>query len=79
MPRFKKFITENKGVVPRTIWLYDDVGHTQEATQELRKAPACFLKAAARHWLKPRHFRMTRPTSLQPASIRPVPVPLTSL
>jgi len=34
-PRFKKFITESKGVVPRTVWLYSDVGHTQEATKVL--------------------------------------------
>lgn len=37
MPRFKKFIENHKGVVPRTIWHYDDFGHTQEATQNLRE------------------------------------------
>lgn len=37
MPRFKKFITNHKGVVPRTIWHYDDFGHTQEATKSLRE------------------------------------------
>ncbi len=37
MPRFKKFLTDHNGVVPRTIWHYDDAGHTQEATQQLRK------------------------------------------
>ena len=37
MPRFKKFLTGSKGVVPRTIWHYDDSGHTQEATQVLRQ------------------------------------------
>lgn len=36
-PRFKKFFTAHKGVVPRTIWLYDETGHTQEATQQLRR------------------------------------------
>jgi adenine-specific DNA-methyltransferase len=36
-PRLKKFLTDAKGVVPRTVWLYSDVGHTQEATQELRR------------------------------------------
>jgi adenine-specific DNA-methyltransferase len=35
-PRMKKFLSDAKGVVPRTVWLYADVGHTQEATQELR-------------------------------------------
>jgi adenine-specific DNA-methyltransferase len=34
-PRLKKFLTEAKGVVPRTVWLYTDVGHTQEATKIL--------------------------------------------
>lgn len=37
MPRFKKFLSGSKGVVPRTIWHYDDFGHTQEATQVLRQ------------------------------------------
>lgn len=36
-PRLKKFLSEARGVVPRTVWLYSDVGHTQEATQELRR------------------------------------------
>lgn len=36
-PRFKKFITDNKGVVTRTLWHYDDVNHTQGATLELTK------------------------------------------
>lgn len=36
-PRFKKFITDNKGVVTRTLWHYDDVNHTQGATLELAK------------------------------------------
>ena len=35
-PRYKKFLKEAKGVVPRTIWQYADVGHTQAATQELQ-------------------------------------------
>lgn len=34
-PRLKKFLTDTKGVVPRTVWLYNDVGHTQEATKDL--------------------------------------------
>ncbi len=36
-PRRKKFLTDAKGVVPRTVWPYSEVGHTQEATKELRK------------------------------------------
>ena len=35
-PRFKKFLKDAKRVVPRTVWQYDDVGHTQAATQELQ-------------------------------------------
>ncbi|ABA59373.1 Site-specific DNA-methyltransferase (adenine-specific) [Nitrosococcus oceani ATCC 19707] len=34
-PRLKKFLSKAKGVVPRTVWLYSDVGHTQEATKVL--------------------------------------------
>ena len=36
-PRFKKFLSENRGVVTRTLWHYDDVNHTQGATLELSK------------------------------------------
>ena len=35
-PRFKKFLKDAQKVVPRTIWQYADVGHTQAATQELQ-------------------------------------------
>ena len=35
-PRFKKFLKDAKRVVPRTIWQYADVGHTQSATQEIQ-------------------------------------------
>ena len=34
-PRLKNFITQAGDVVPRTIWNYDDVGHTQEAKREI--------------------------------------------
>jgi len=33
MPRFKKFPAA-RGVVPRSVWPYDETGHTQEATLE---------------------------------------------
>lgn len=36
-PRLKIFLSEAGKVVPRSVWLYDDVGHTQEATRELQK------------------------------------------
>jgi adenine-specific DNA-methyltransferase len=38
VPRLKQFLSEiQDGVVPMTIWGYQDVGHTQSATQELKK------------------------------------------
>ena len=36
-PRFKKFLTNHQGVVNRTLWHYDDVNHTQGASEELKK------------------------------------------
>ena len=36
VPRLKRFLSEVKqGVVPQTLWEYGDVGHTQEAKEEL--------------------------------------------
>ncbi|MES2905573.1 MAG: site-specific DNA-methyltransferase [Pseudomonadota bacterium] len=36
VPRLKRFLSEVKqGVVPQTLWFYSDVGHTQEAKEEL--------------------------------------------
>lgn len=36
MPRLKRYLSEvKKGVVPRTLWLHSDVGHTQDAKKEL--------------------------------------------
>lgn len=32
-PRFKKFLSDSQGVVPRSVWRYEDVGHTQMATE----------------------------------------------
>jgi len=38
MPRLKRFLSEVKqGIVPQTLWLYEEVGHTQEAKKELLK------------------------------------------
>ena len=36
-PRIKLFLHEMDKVVPRTIWSYEDVGHTQEGTRELNE------------------------------------------
>jgi adenine-specific DNA-methyltransferase len=35
-PRAKLFLSEMGNVVPRSVWSYEDVGHTQEATAELK-------------------------------------------
>lgn len=39
VPRIKRFLSELRktGVTPMTIWKYEDVGHSQSATQELQK------------------------------------------
>jgi len=38
VPRIKRFLSEvQKGIVPITIWTHDEVGHNQEARQELKK------------------------------------------
>lgn len=38
VPRLKRFLTDVKeGIVPQTLWKYEDVGHTQEAKEELLK------------------------------------------
>lgn len=38
VPRIKRFLTEvQDGMRPMTIWKYTEVGHNQEASQELRK------------------------------------------
>lgn len=37
-PRRKRFLKDVKqGIIPQTIWKFEDVGHTQEAKQELKK------------------------------------------
>ena len=36
-PRYKIFLKDAKNVVPRTIWQYAEVGHTQAATQEVQE------------------------------------------
>ena len=36
VPRIKRFLSEvREGVVPQTLWKYEEVGHTQEAKEEL--------------------------------------------
>ncbi len=36
VPRMKRFLSEvRQGIVPQTLWKFDDVGHTQDAKEEL--------------------------------------------
>jgi adenine-specific DNA-methyltransferase len=38
MPRLKRFLNEIEGgLIPQTIWMFDEVGHTQEASQEIKE------------------------------------------
>ena len=37
MPRIKKFLTQTKLVVPRSIWGFDETGHNQESKIEIEK------------------------------------------
>ncbi|SED74157.1 adenine-specific DNA-methyltransferase [Burkholderia sp. WP9] len=37
MPRIKKFLTQTKPVVPRSIWGYEEAGHNQESKLEVEK------------------------------------------
>lgn len=36
-PRMKNFLTDAQPVVPRSIWPYDEVGHTQESKTEIKQ------------------------------------------
>lgn len=39
MPRLKRFLSDVKdGIIPQTLWLHSEVGHTQEAKKELLAA-----------------------------------------
>ncbi|MCX7255240.1 MAG: site-specific DNA-methyltransferase [Polaromonas sp.] len=38
IPRFKRFLSDvQKGVVPQTLWKYEEVGHTQDAKKEIHE------------------------------------------
>jgi len=36
-PAYKRFLSDVGGMVPRTIWKYEDVGHTQDGIRQLRE------------------------------------------
>lgn len=55
VPSIKRFLTEvRKGMVPETIWPYSEVGHTQEAKQEIVK----ILQDAAEVFNTPKPTRL---------------------
>jgi adenine specific DNA methylase Mod len=35
-PRYKRFLSEVQGVVPRTVWTYEKAGHNQDAVREIQ-------------------------------------------
>jgi adenine-specific DNA-methyltransferase len=41
-PRYKRFLSEVGGVVPRTVWNYTDCGSTQSATEEMQRLGLIF-------------------------------------
>lgn len=41
-PRYKRFLSEVGGVVPRTVWDYSECGSTQSATEELQRLGLSF-------------------------------------
>jgi len=57
IPQVKKFLSEVKqGVVPQTLWKYEDVGHTQEAKQEL--VGMCDFADSASVFITPKPVRL---------------------
>jgi len=60
-PRYKRFLSEVGGVVPRTVWTYDQVGHNQDAVREIQ---ALFNERA---------FSSPKPTKLMERILRVSP------
>ena len=59
MPRLKRYLSEvKKGVVPQTLWLHSDVGHTQGAKPQELDAP-CWHSRKSEDV-----FNTVKPTSL---------------
>ena len=42
LPRYKRFLSEVGGVVPRTVWDYSECGSTQSATEEMQRLGLIF-------------------------------------
>src|SRR5438270_14089476 len=59
IPQIKTFLSEVKqGVVPQTMWSYQDVGHTQEAKQEL--VSICEFVDSESVFITPKPTRLVR-------------------
>lgn len=58
-PSVKRFLSEVKqGVVPQTLWTYQEVGHTQEAKKEL--VAICDFEDSASVFITPKPVRLIR-------------------
>ena len=50
VPRIKRFLSEvMEGIVPQSIWLHDEVGHTQEAKKEVMAVVPGAMKMYFKH------------------------------
>ena len=59
IPRIKRFFSEVKqGVVPQTLWSYQEVGHTQDAKKEL--VAICDFEDSAAVFITPKPTRLIR-------------------
>jgi adenine-specific DNA-methyltransferase len=59
IPQIKRFLTEVKqGVVPQTLWTYQEVGHTQDAKKEL--VAICDFEDSAAVFITPKPLRLMK-------------------
>jgi len=59
VPRLKRFLSEVKdGIVPQTLWIYNEVGHTQEAKKELIQI--CDFESSEDVFITPKPTRLIR-------------------
>ncbi len=59
IPQLKRFLSEVKqGIVPQTLWTYQEVGHTQEAKKEL--VAICDFEDSASVFITPKPVRLIR-------------------
>ena len=59
IPQLKRFLSEVKqGIVPQTLWTYQEVGHTQEAKKEV--VSICDFEDSASVFITPKPVRLIR-------------------